>query len=116
MDSHAQLEIRSFANVIGDIVSKWVPETWLAFEDYRLNAMFLSQLDVDMLQGYLSDVINIGVDEATKAAISLAGQYGWLGVKKDGSLKANRERAEFDAKAARLGFEINWEASHGEAA
>jgi thymidylate synthase (FAD) len=108
MDSHAQLEIRSFANIIGDIVSTWCPLTWEAFEDYRLNAMALSQLDIDMLQGYCSDVINIGVEEATKTAISLAGQFGWLGTKKDGSLKDNRERSEFDAKAARLGFEIDW--------
>ncbi|MHB9041560.1 MAG: FAD-dependent thymidylate synthase, partial [Melioribacteraceae bacterium] len=39
MDSHAQLEIRSYANVIGnEIVSKWCPIAWEAFKDYRMNA------------------------------------------------------------------------------
>lgn len=35
MDSHAQEEIRAYANVIGnEIVAKWVPLTWKAFNDY----------------------------------------------------------------------------------
>ena len=50
MDSHAQYEIRQYANVIGnEIVSKWVPIVWEAFLDYRLNGMALSQTEVSLL-------------------------------------------------------------------
>lgn len=42
MDSHAQQEIREFANAIYQIVKDWVPVTAQAFEDYRLNSVTLS--------------------------------------------------------------------------
>ena len=42
MDSHAQKEIREFANVIGGIVETLWPITWQAFKDYRLNAVTLT--------------------------------------------------------------------------
>lgn len=38
MDAHAQKEIRECARVIGEIVESWVPMTWAAFRDYRLEA------------------------------------------------------------------------------
>jgi thymidylate synthase (FAD) len=51
MDSHAQWEIRQFANTIGnEIVSRWVPATWEAFKDYRLNAVGLSRLESELLR------------------------------------------------------------------
>lgn len=47
MDSHAQLEIRSYANIIGnEIVAKLFPMTWEAFVDYRLESMQLTRLDI----------------------------------------------------------------------
>ncbi|MBT6995690.1 FAD-dependent thymidylate synthase [Candidatus Woesearchaeota archaeon] len=50
MDSHAQKEIREYATVIGEeIVSKWVPHTWEAFNDYSLNSMHLSRMDKEAL-------------------------------------------------------------------
>lgn len=49
MDSHAQLEIREYANCIGDIVSRWVPLVWEAFRDYRLDAISLSGLEVESM-------------------------------------------------------------------
>lgn len=50
MDSHAQAEIRAYAKVIGEeIVAKWVPMTWEAFKDYRLEAMTLSKNEQEML-------------------------------------------------------------------
>ncbi len=42
LDAHAQWEIRQYAEVIADLVRTWVPETWQAFEDYRMNAVSLS--------------------------------------------------------------------------
>ena len=51
MDPHAQFEIRSYANVIGnEIVSRWCPVAWQAFQDYRMNGMEMSSLDVEMIK------------------------------------------------------------------
>ena len=41
-DSHAQLEIREYANIILNIVEKWVPETYKAFVEYQMNGIKLS--------------------------------------------------------------------------
>ena len=51
MDNDAQLEIRSYANVIGhEIVSKWCPLAWEAFTDYRLSAVRFSKLEIELLK------------------------------------------------------------------
>lgn len=51
MDSHAQLEIRQFATIIGEqIVKPLFPLAWEAFEDYRLGAMYLTRLDIEALK------------------------------------------------------------------
>ncbi|MFN7710708.1 MAG: FAD-dependent thymidylate synthase [Holosporales bacterium] len=42
-DPHAQYEIRAYAEVLADIVQKWVPLTHHAFEEYRLHAATLSR-------------------------------------------------------------------------
>ncbi len=41
-DSHAQYEIRAYADILIDIMRKWVPATHQAFLDYRHDAMHLS--------------------------------------------------------------------------
>jgi thymidylate synthase (FAD) len=41
-DPHAQHEIRVYARAIGEIMRAWVPVTYAAFEDYRLNAVQFS--------------------------------------------------------------------------
>lgn len=46
MDSHAQLEIRLYANAIGAIAEQLFPMCWEAFRDYRLEAMQLSRMDI----------------------------------------------------------------------
>ncbi len=47
MDSHAQLEIRSYANIIGnEIVNQLWPLTWEAFCDYKLNSITLTALEI----------------------------------------------------------------------
>ncbi len=54
-DSHAQYEIRAYANVISEIVEKWVPFAYEAFVDHRMNATHISgrgtQVVRRMLQG-----------------------------------------------------------------
>lgn len=51
MDSHAQLEIRQYATIIGEqIVAQLFPTVWEAFQDYRMNAMFLTALDIEAIK------------------------------------------------------------------
>lgn len=103
MDKHAQKEIRDYANVIGnEIVSKWVPFAWEAFNDYnfRRNALLLTSMDKDII-GHIARG-NIGV------AQSRAQFFGWLDRKEDGSLKPNRERSEFEEKLLELGLACPW--------
>lgn len=100
MDSHAQYEIRQYANVIGhQIVSKWVPLTWEAFLDYRLNSMSLSKPEIDFLI-----LLHSGKQEEL---LNLMQEKGWL--RRDGkSWKANREASEFGVKLERLGIVLPW--------
>lgn len=49
-DSHAQLEIRSYANAISDIIKPIVPNSYEAFEDYRLNGASFSSQEVELLK------------------------------------------------------------------
>lgn len=56
MDSHAQCEIRQYATTIGEqIVKPLFPLVWEAFEDYRLNGMFLTKLDIKAISFYLAN-------------------------------------------------------------
>jgi len=51
MDGHAQKEIRDYATTIGEqIVKPLFPMVWEAFEDYQLNSMELTSLDILMIQ------------------------------------------------------------------
>jgi len=49
-DSHAQYEIRVYAEKIAEIVKLWVPLTYEAFEDYRKNAMNISSHEILLLK------------------------------------------------------------------
>ena len=50
MDAHAQQEIRDYATVIGEqIVARWVPLAWEAFQDYRFGAHALSRIESEIL-------------------------------------------------------------------
>ncbi len=54
MDEHAQQEIREFATIAGDqIIAKLFPHAWEAFVDYRLKAIQLSRLDIEVIQQML---------------------------------------------------------------
>lgn len=83
MDSHAQLEIRAYADAVASIVKVWVPQTWEAFEDYALEALTFSRME---LKG-LAHLFQFG---------------GSL----DSTLKASglteRERQEFETKLRKI--------------
>ena len=50
---NAQLEIRRYAQALAMIVAAWVPVTWRAFCDHRLNAVALSANDARVLRCWL---------------------------------------------------------------
>jgi thymidylate synthase (FAD) len=53
MDSHAQYEIRVYADIIGALVKAWVPVVWEAFEDYRLGGAFFAKQELDVIRRLL---------------------------------------------------------------
>lgn len=50
MDSHAQYEIRMYANAMAEIVKQVVPVAWEAFEDYVLYAKRFSRMEIEQLK------------------------------------------------------------------
>ena len=52
-DNHAQYEIRVYADAMLDIVKKWVPLTYEAFEDYRIGGTELSAKEVNLMRKLL---------------------------------------------------------------
>ncbi|WP_425052583.1 FAD-dependent thymidylate synthase [Psychromarinibacter sp. S121] len=52
-DSHAQYEIRVYAEAICEMVKDWVPFAYAAFEDYRMGGVTLSSKAVDCLKRML---------------------------------------------------------------
>ncbi len=50
LDPHAQLEIREYATVIAGAVRRHFPETWEAFEDYRLHAVTFTGPEIEGLR------------------------------------------------------------------
>jgi thymidylate synthase (FAD) len=100
MDMHAQEEIRAYANVIGEqIVSKWVPVAWEAYQDFRMGGTFLTRLDREVME-----LITRGDHEA---AIAKAESLGMLSRGEKG-LKRNRERSELESKLQQFGLPVPW--------
>ena len=102
MDSHAQKEIRSYANIIGnEIVAPWVPHSWEAFNDYRLCAVSFSRLELEALNLWISTIGNSmsaeEMEQGTSELRELVQPWGWL-------KPSNRERVEFEGKLERLGL------------
>lgn len=83
MDSHAQQEIREYAGAVAKHVEVLFPKSFHAFEDYCLNAMFLTRLDVEALSRLI--VFNDRMIEDAAA-----------------SYNNKRERAEFLSKVERF--------------
>ncbi|MFZ1290625.1 MAG: FAD-dependent thymidylate synthase [Melioribacteraceae bacterium] len=100
MDKHAQLEIRKYAETIGyEIIKKWVPLTWQAFEDYKLNSKSFSGLELELLS-----LISNGKNQH---AIDKAKELGWLKLK-DEKITNNLERFEFEEKLQQLNLKAPW--------
>jgi thymidylate synthase (FAD) len=100
MDSHAQLEIRAYAEIVGrEIVARWCPIAWRAFCDYRLDALQLTSLEVRLISALTAG--------NSKEAETLALGFGWL-QHQDEKLRPNRERTEAEQKIRRLGLVPPW--------
>jgi thymidylate synthase (FAD) len=99
MDSHAQYEIRMFAKTIAEqIVAPLFPLAWEAFQDYKVNAMFLTRLD----QGVISRLMQRLRDQNR----AVATEDDFLAVQDDAwrEMSRNRERDECREKLVQLGM------------
>ncbi|MBM3801739.1 MAG: FAD-dependent thymidylate synthase [Acidimicrobiia bacterium] len=104
MDTHAQLEIRSYASTIGEqIVSRWCPIAWEAFLDYRFHTLQLSRIEQAVLQALTSG----NPDEATRVAT----ERGLVSYGPEG-LKRNRERSELEEKLKQFNLPTPWLEPH----
>lgn len=64
MHSHAQKEIRDYAMTIGfEIVAPLFPLVWEAFEDYRLNGMFLTGPDIKIFVEKIMGLAGMGTPD-----------------------------------------------------
>lgn len=98
MDPHAQKEIRDYATTFGEeIIAKLFPCSYEAFRQYELDSMRLSSLDVDVLRKVLAETFD--KVELSHQVIMDNVPEGWGGLR-------CREREEFTAKLAKLGFQI----------
>lgn len=82
LDSHAQYEIQVYGQAMAEIVKNICPITWEAFEDYVLNSVNLTALDIKGLQ-----IINNDVFTESEKEIELQQIFS-----------NKRERQEFDNK------------------
>jgi thymidylate synthase (FAD) len=99
MDPHAQWEIRQYAQTIGDeIVRPLFPLVWEAFVDYRLDGMFLTRLDREVIQRLVARLADEGRDRATLDDLMAVQPAQWA------EMKRSRERDECREKLVRLGL------------
>lgn len=101
MEKNAQLEIRKYAEIIGnEIVKRWVPISWEAFTDFSMNSTNFSLTEMGILkQIYLGN--NEGANKAAE-------KTGWL-QKKEDKLVKSLERIEFEEKLERLEIKFPWD-------
>jgi thymidylate synthase (FAD) len=100
MDSHAQFEIRSYANVIGhEIVRRWCPIVWEAFIDYKMRGSTLTRLEIDIIRAIQSG----NAEQARELAV----KFGLLPPPGQ-EIKRNREREDLEAKLMLLNIQVPW--------
>jgi len=99
MDSHAQWEIRSYATTIGQqIIAPLFPIVWEAFIDYRLEAMFLTRLERDLITRLVARTATTRRLPASEEDFLAVQDPTWA------DLKRCRERDECREKLVRLGL------------
>lgn len=99
MDSHAQLEIRQYAQTIGhEIVRPLFPHVWEAFTDYRLEGMTLSRLDRELIQRLTTRLASLGRARGHDEDFLAVQDPAWA------QLERSRERDECRQKLISLGL------------
>jgi thymidylate synthase (FAD) len=100
MDSHAQQEIRDYATTIGEkIIQPLFPIVWEAFQDYRMQAMYFTRLDIGVMTRLTQQASEKGIAPPYSEELFLEVQDdSWK------NLKRSRERNECRAKLERLGL------------
>jgi thymidylate synthase (FAD) len=81
-------------------VAPWVPHTWEAFLDYRMNSLLLTAAETEIVRA-------LAAGDAPHA-LAVARRMNWLETGKNGGLKRNRERDEMEAKLAQLNLAVPW--------
>jgi len=87
-DSHAQFEIRVYAEQIAKITKDWVPMSYRAFEDYRLEGVQLSKMELELLR----DMLRPSPENLTSL------MTGWPTLDMEKSRMSEREMTEFRKK------------------
>ncbi len=96
MESAAQTEIRDYATTIGrEIVAKWVPYAWKAFEDYTLESAVISRHEIELLGKIARRENAAALDYATDNGLVKNGKPG-------------REIRELELKLERMGIPSPW--------
>ncbi|HJS07044.1 MAG TPA: FAD-dependent thymidylate synthase [Pirellulales bacterium] len=99
MDEHAQYEIRSYAQTMGEaIVRPLFPLVWEAFVDFRLDAIYLTRLDRGVIQRLLTRLADEGRSRCTEEDFLAAQDPSWR------ENARSRERDECRAKLVELGL------------
>lgn len=99
MDTHAQEEIRAYAKTIGhEILQPLFPLTWEAFVDYRLEALFLTRLDRQLIARLSERLAASGRARATEDDFLAVQDPTWA------DLSRCRERDECREKLVTLGL------------
>jgi thymidylate synthase (FAD) len=104
MDDHAQAEIRAYATAIGEqIVRPLFPLVWEAFVDYRLEGVFLSRLEREVIVRLVERLAAAGRAQATDEDFLAAQDPTWA------KLQRCRERDECREKLRLLNLLKNEE-------
>jgi len=69
-DPHAQYEVRVYANAMADIVKRWLPNIWAAFEDYKVNAVTFSAQEMAILRNMINSFPSVPESHKTYEGLS----------------------------------------------
>lgn len=101
MEMHAQHEIRMYANTIGnEIVKRWCPFAWEAFEDYRVNTTSLSKIEQEIVVAIAKNCL--------EDAEEIARNIKFVQDTPDGGVKRSVECIELEQKLQAMNLPAPW--------
>jgi thymidylate synthase (FAD) len=97
MDAHAQHEIRQYATIIGtEIVARWCPEVWAAFQLYGINTISFSDAECKIINMITSHCSLESIEQELQEQ-DFTRNHG-----------PTRELREFEGKLDKMGISIPW--------